>query len=75
MFHGTKGPVSGRTPRTRAEEMNDAKNFDEGPKYDYQNGHPVTQKMPSQDYKDTKLPEKAPTGPKDIEAPFTIKGA
>ena len=75
MFKGSTGPVSGRTSRTIAEEKNDAKNFEDGPKYDVQHGHPITEKMPVQEYKELQLPEKSPAGPKDIDAPFTIKGA
>lgn len=74
MFHGVKGPVSGRTPRTRAEEMNDSQHFEDGPKYDVQHGHPITKDMPVQEYTETRMTEKAAVGPKDIPAPFTIKG-
>jgi hypothetical protein len=75
MFKGPVGTASGRTPRSIAEEKNDAKSFDEGPKYDYAAGHAVTAKTPEQSYKEQPLKAPTPEGPKDIPAPFTIKGA
>lgn len=74
MFKGPKGPVSGRTPRTRAEEMNDPQNFKDGPAYDFVDGHPITKEAPLQPYVEKALPAPAPRGPvSDHEAPFTIK--
>lgn len=54
MYKGIKGPVSGRTSRTRAEEIGtDPSGFtDQGPGYFSQGGHPITSKLPAQPYKE-----------------------
>lgn len=75
MFHGAKGPVSSQTGRTIAEKKNDPKSFVDGPAYDYQHGHPITAASPAQAYKPVEMPAKAATGPVDMPAPFTVKGA
>lgn len=75
MFKGPTGPVSGQTGRTIAEQKNDAKNFEEGPKYDYVSGTPITKDTPKQQYRAATMPAKSGSGGSEIEAPFTIKGS
>lgn len=73
MFHGLKGPQSGRTPRTQAESIGtDPEGFKEDPPYDMKGGHPITKDFPEGKY--AERPMSAPGGakPLDADVPFTL---
>lgn len=72
MFKGPKGPVSGQTPRTIAEKVNDSGNFTEGPAYDAQTGLPSSIPTGGK-YKALDLKPNTSAKPMDIPAPFTVK--
>jgi len=75
MFHGIKGPQSGQTGRTIAEEKNDSRNFTADPEAGYfpQGGHPVTQDLPKQEYSEREMKQGGNAKPIDVKTPFTIK--
>lgn len=71
MFKGPTGPQSGRTGRSRAEELNDPNNFDDGPKYDPKAGVPAS--MPAaQEYNPRPMKPAGDGKPIDVETPFVI---
>lgn len=75
MHKGPTGPQSGRTPRSRAEEIGaDPAGFKEGPPYDVAGGHPITKAQPEQRYEDAASAALPTAGAKSagISAPFTI---
>lgn len=76
MFHGIKGPQSGQTSRTIAEEKNDPKNFSDDPENGYftQGGHPITKDMPKQPYTEKEMKGGGNAKPIDVSVPFTLKG-
>lgn len=73
MFHGLKGPQSGRTSRTQAEAIGtDPEGFKEDPPYDMQGGHPVTKDLPKGEYKEAEMKEAGGAKPLDVAVPFTL---
>ncbi len=77
MFKGPEGPLSQRTPRKRAEEMNKSGNFEDPSKnYDTAGGHPTGDGMPpAQEYRERDdKPLVSETGGKNYDPnPFAVK--
>jgi hypothetical protein len=75
MFHGIKGPQSGRTSRTIAEKMNDPKNFVADPEagYDAKGGVPTEMTGAGQEYKERPMKAAGEAKPVDPSTPFTLQ--
>ncbi len=74
MYHGPKGPVSGRTPRTIAEANTSPSEFPADKPYHYQGGYPITAETPKSEYKPQAIPALVQSTPANAAAaPFTIK--
>lgn len=74
MYHGPKGPVSGRTPRTIAEANTSPSEFPADKPYHYQGGYPITPETPKSEYKPANIPAPVQSSnPHAGSAPFALK--
>jgi len=74
MFHGLKGPQSGQTSRTIAEEKGDSANFVANPEADLKAAQslPNSPGTSAQKYEERPMKPAGDSKPLDVSVPFTL---